>query len=262
MDIGVAVGPTTDGFEQLPDRLDHVEIAVGEGEIPLTAFEPSVTAGRAANADLDLVVHLPYHQPLSTPVDRIDRATLAYLDDVLEVAAAAGAEKAVAHPSARGAGHRTDRLGDRLATLADRGRDHGITVCFETTGHAGGVGLSRLGELTDRADVSICLDVGYAYLEAGVDGIEEFVSTHGDRVDHLHVHDVRSRGDTHIPVGSGELPAAELGDALGSTVADATVSVEVFTDDTALLADSVARTERALTDIQPTDVPPSTSNDP
>lgn len=246
MELGVAVGPTTDGINQLPDELDYVEIALGEGEIPLTAFDASAVADQIAEVDLDLVVHLPYHQPLSTPIDRIDDATIAYLDDVLEAAAAAGARKAVAHPSARGKGLATTRLVDRLATLADRGRDHGITVCFETVGHAGGVSLSRLGELAEQADVSICLDVGYAYLEAGVDGTTTLLKTHGERIDHLHVHDVRSRGDTHIPVGSGEIPIAEVGNRVESAVGDATVSIEVFSDDERILADSVARTERAF----------------
>ncbi|MFB6177601.1 MAG: sugar phosphate isomerase/epimerase family protein [Halobaculum sp.] len=244
--MGVAVGPTTEGFDELPDGIDHIEIAVGEGEIPVAEFDPSTVADRAADAGLDVIVHLPYRQPLSTPIDRIDDATLAYFDDVLQAAAHAGATTAVAHPSARGAGHRSDRFAARMAALADRGRDYGVTVCFETTGHAGGVGLSRLGELVERADASICLDVGYAYLEAGVDGIEELVSAHGDRVGHLHVHDVRRRGDTHIPVGSGDVPLNEIGDHVVSVAPDATVSVEVFTDDTALLADSVARTERTI----------------
>jgi len=248
MQLGVAVGPYLDQIERLPDRFDHVEIGLGEGEVPLAEFDPASVARRTDDCGLGLVVHLPYRQPLSTPVDRVDRATLSYLDDLLAAASAAGADRAVAHPSARGGGHETNQFADRLAVLAARGRDHGIEVCFETTGYAGGPSLSRLGDLIDHAGVSVCLDVGYAYLEGGEDGVESFLAAHGDRVAHLHVHDARHRGDTHIPVGSGDVAFDDLAPVLDRYVGDATASLEVFTDDTDLLADSAGRFERASTD--------------
>mgnify|MGYP002760284432 FL=1 len=249
MQLGVAVGPYLEQIEQLPDRFEHAEIGLGEGEVSLSAFDPASVARRTSEGGLDLAVHLPYRQPVSTPVDRIDRATLSYLDDLLAAASEAGADRAVAHPSARGGGHETNQFADRLAVLAARGRDHGIEVCFETTGYAGGPDLPRLGDLIDHADVSVCLDVGYAYLEAGTDGIESFLATHGDRVAHLHIHDARHRGDTHIPVGSGDVAFDDLAPLLDAHVRDdATASLEVFTDDTDLLADSAHRFERAMDD--------------
>jgi sugar phosphate isomerase/epimerase len=69
--------------------------------------------------------------------------------------------------------------------------------------------------------------------------IRRFLRRHADRVSHLHCHDVRRRGDTHVPVGAGEvdydLVSAEL-DGF-----DGTVALEVFTDDDALLRDSAER---------------------
>ncbi|MFB6126906.1 MAG: sugar phosphate isomerase/epimerase family protein [Halolamina sp.] len=248
MKLGATVGPHIDHVGDLPDRFDYVEVGLGEGERPLSEFDPAALRERATANGLDVAVHLPYRQPLSTPVDRIDEATLSYLDDVLAAAATAGARTAVAHPSARGAGHRTDALVERLASLSALGRDHDVTVCFETTGYAGGIELSRLGSLAEQADVALCLDVGYAYLEAGTEGIRTALSSHGDRVQHLHVHDARRRGDTHIPVGSGDVPLESLGEELASELSEPTVSIEVFTDDMPLLADSAARTERALSD--------------
>jgi sugar phosphate isomerase/epimerase len=133
-----------------------------------------------------------------------------------------------------------------MRELSARGEAHGVTVCFETTGHAGGVALDRLGELADRADAALCLDVGYAYLEAGADGIESLLSSHAGRVEHLHVHGARHRGDTHIPIGSGDVPWETVGGALAATVPEATATVEVFTDDAAHLADSADRFRAAL----------------
>lgn len=248
MDIGVSVGPYVDRIERVPGRFEFVELAVGEGELPAADLEPDRIADRLAARDAGLVVHLPYRQPLSTPVDGIDRATLAYLDDLLERAGAAGATTAVAHPSGRGTGARTEPLTDRLADLAARGEDRGITVCYETVGYAGGPALDRVGDLATAADAGVCLDLGYAFLEADADGVVAFLDSYGDLVEHLHVHGVRRRGDTHIPLGSGDLPLDRLGPAVADAAPDATATVEVFTDDTGYLTASADRWAAAIGD--------------
>jgi sugar phosphate isomerase/epimerase len=248
MEIGASVGPYLDRIGSLADSsaFEFVEIALGEGEIPLAEVDPSAIAERADAAGLDVTVHLPYRQALSTPVDRLDDATLSYLGDVLAAGAAAGADTAIAHPGARGRGHEHARLADRMARLADRGREHGVTVCFETVGYAGGVALEKVGEVADRADAAVCLDVGYAYREAGADGIADFLATYGDRVAHLHVHDTRRRGDTHLPVGSGDVAFDAVGEAVAAHAPGATAAVEVFTDDLAYLRLSAERFRAAV----------------
>ncbi|ESS10907.1 MAG: sugar phosphate isomerases/epimerase [uncultured archaeon A07HR60] len=240
MDIGVSIGPYTDRIPSLPSRFDFTEIGIGEGEQPISKLDPDEITTSLDESGLGATVHLPYRQPLSTPVDRIDEATTEYLDTVLATASAIGADKAVAHPDARGSGHAPAALAGRMAELTARGQTHDVTVCYETTGYAGGPRLDRVGELATRADAAICLDVGYAYLEAGVDGVAEFVESYGDRVEHLHVHGARRRNDTHIPVGSGDVEY----DALAESLVDAdpeSATVEVFTDDSQYLTSSADR---------------------
>jgi sugar phosphate isomerase/epimerase len=244
--IGASIGPHLDRIDSVPDTFDAVELALGEGERPIDRIDVGAVRDRLAAADLRPVVHLPYRQPIATAVPTIDDATLAYLDSVLGVAAALGAETAVAHPRGRGEGNDSSRLADRLSALSAAGDDHGITVCFETTGYAGGPALDRLASIATDAGVALCLDVGYAYLEAGVDGIEAVLDDAAGSVAHLHVHDVRRRGDTHVPVGSGELPLAELGPSLAALPA-ATATVEVFTDDPTYLTESQRRVRAATT---------------
>lgn len=241
MDIGASTGPYIERVESMPSAFRFAEIALGEGELPLDDLDTAQLSARLAEHDLGCIVHLPYKQPLSTPVDRLDAATMAYLETVLNAAAAVDAHTAVAHPSARGAGHATDRLTAQMAELAARGRSRDITVCFETIGYAGGIELDRVGKLAARADAGICLDVGYAYLEAGTDGVTEFLESYGDIVEHLHVHGARYRGDTHIPVGSGDVAYDAIGDVLADTVPEATATIEVFTPDAAYLGASRER---------------------
>ncbi len=244
MQIGASVGPYVDRIDTIPASFSFVEPAVGEGERPLDALDATALADSLDEHGFGAVVHLPYRQSLATPIGEIDTATIEYLDRVLSAAAEMGATTAVAHPSARGAGH--DHLVDRMARLRDRAEDHGVTLCFETVGHAGGVSLDRVGAMAEDADAAVCLDVGYAYLEAGADGVVSFLDSYEGLVEHLHVHGARHRGDTHIPVGSGDVDF----EALGPRLADAdpaTATIEVFTDQPGYLSESARRFEATLT---------------
>lgn len=235
MEIGVSVGPYISRIDTLPEQFSFVEIAIGEGERRLKTLDTEMLADRLTEQNFGAVVHLPYRQPLATPVASIDDATRRYLDGILSTAAAFGATTAVAHPSARGDGH--NHLADRAAQLRDRAEAHGLTVCFETLGHAGGLSLDRVGDLAEDTGGAVCLDVGYAYLERGTDGITAFLDSYGDLVEHLHIHGARHRGDTHIPVGSGDVDFETLGPYL-SDVDPETATVEVFTDQSSYLSAS------------------------
>lgn len=231
MRIGASVGPSHGRLHALPPGFEFAELAVGEGERPVDAVDPDDLRSRLRAADLGATVHLPYRQPLATPVPVLDDATATYLTGLLDVAAAIGAETAVAHPRTRGVDPTSDGAVDRLSALAAAGRERGVTVCFETVGYAGGSSLDRVGHLAVAADAAVCLDVGYAYLEAGASGVKSFLDSYGDVVEHLHVHGVRRRGDTHIPLGSGDFPLDDLSGVLADAAGDATATIEVFTDD-------------------------------
>ncbi len=241
--VGASVGPYIDRLDALPERFEFAEVAIGEGERPLGALEAGRVRDTLTENGLGATVHLPYRQTLATPVEDIDAATMEYLGEVLSVASGFGATTAVAHPSARGSGH--DHLTERMEGLCETAESHGITVCFETVGYAGGVSLDRIGELAVDAGAAVCLDVGYAYLEAGTKGTREFLESYGDTVEHLHVHGARHRGDTHIPVGSGDVDYEALGPEISDADPD-TATVEVFTDQPGYLRESADRFEAAV----------------
>lgn len=243
--MGASVGPYLERVNELPERFEFAEVAIGEGERPLGELDTDGIEDTLEENGLGATVHLPYRQPLATPVEGIDTATVEYLGEVLSVASGFGATTAVAHPSARGSGH--DHLADRIETLCERAKSHGITVCFETVGYAGGVSLDRIGELAADADAAVCLDVGYAYLEAGTKGTRGFLGSYGDTVEHLHVHGARHRGDTHIPVGSGDVDYEALGPEISDADPD-TATVEVFTDQAGYLRESADRFEASVRD--------------
>lgn len=249
MDIGVTVGDSVDLLGNVAEPFDFAEVGVGESE-PLPPDSTALELREALEAtDSDLCVHLPFDQVVATPVAQLNDAIVEYLDDLLAWAGTMDARKAVLHATARNP-HAIDlrpTVAEQLERVVAAGDDHGVEVVVENVGHQRrGVQLSVLADLAREVDVPVCFDVGHAYMEDGADGIERFLSRNADLVSHLHVHDVRSRGDTHLPLGAGEIDFDVVGEHLAGF--DGSVAVEVFTDDGPMLSDSARRAAAALGD--------------
>ncbi len=243
MDVGLTIGDEPSRIDEFGDRFAFVELGIGEGELPDTR---RITTA-LASADVDVCVHLPFSQDLVTPVEEINDGIRTFLVRLLDWAGELGAEKAVLHATARNphAVSLRDPFVAQLEALGATAADHGIELVLENVGHqARGFPLSVVGKLAAEADVAVCFDVGHAFMEDGQDAIDRFLGNHRDRISHLHIHDVRQRGDTHLPIGAGEIDYDAVADALGSF--DGTVAVEVFTDDRPLLIDSATRIKRHL----------------
>ncbi len=240
MDIGCTVGVDLDRLADAAAAFDFVELGVGAGSLPPETIDP--TRLERDLAGRDLIVHLPYSQPLTSYADEINDAIVEYQRRLLETAGDLGAEKAVLHATSadRDDVAFRDVAADQLRRVADAGRDAGVEVVVENVGHQhAGLQLSILGDLARETDTPICFDVGHAYMEGGNDAIKRFLRSHGDRVSHLHLHDVRRRGDTHIPIGAGEVDYDVVSTQLDGF--DGTAALEVFTDDARLLRDSAER---------------------
>ncbi|AGB39380.1 sugar phosphate isomerase/epimerase family protein [Natronococcus occultus] len=248
MELGLTVGDSLERAERTIEGFDLIELSIGEGADP-NEFDVDRLERVLDEADADLCVHLPFKQVVVTPVEGINDAILEYQRELLEWAGSVGARKAVLHGTARNP-HDTDLrpvFADQLAAIADAGADAGVELVVENVGHQKrGLPLSVLGDLARETETSVCFDVGHAYMEDGDDGVERFLSGYGDLVSHLHVHDARSRGDTHLPLGAGEIDYGIVADRLEEF--DGTVAIEVFTDDTALLSDTAERTRSWLAD--------------
>lgn len=246
MDVGLTVGDSLDRAERTLEGFDLAELSIGEGrdtdDIETTRLETILD-----DAAADLCVHLPFKQVVVTPVPEINDAIVAYLSRLLEWAGGAGARKAVLHATARNP-HDTDLrplFADQLEAIGAAADAAAVELVVENVGHQKrGLPLSVLGDLARETETAVCFDVGHAYMEDGNDGVDRFLSGYGDLVSHLHVHDARSRGDTHLPIGAGEIDYDLISDHLGGF--DGTVAVEVFTDDLELLDGTARRVRVAL----------------
>ncbi|WP_339106080.1 sugar phosphate isomerase/epimerase [Haloterrigena salinisoli] len=207
MDVGLTVGESIERTERTIEGFDLAELSIGEGSDP-NEIDADRLESILADADADLCVHLPFEQVVATPVPELNDAIVDYLARLLEWAGAADARKAVLHGTARNP-HDTDLrplFADQLDAIGTAAADAGVELVVENVGHQKrGLPLSVLGDLADETGTAVCFDIGHAYMEDGDEGVDRFLSEYGDLVSHLHVHDARSRGDTHLPLGAGEI---------------------------------------------------------
>ncbi|WP_415383379.1 sugar phosphate isomerase/epimerase family protein [Halosimplex sp. TS25] len=242
MDLGLTVGDSLERLEATAEGFDFVELSIGESSLRPAEADDERLREVLDGLGADLCVHLPFDQVVSTPVSQLNDAIVDYQSELLEWASGVGARKAVLHGTMRNP-HDTDQrpvFASQLSAIAAAGDDVGVEVVVENVGHqARGLPLSVLGDIARDTGTAVCFDVGHAYMEDGDDGIERFLDDYRDLVSHLHVHDARGRGDTHLPLGAGEIDFGLVSDALAGF--DGTVAVEVFTDDVPLLRDSARR---------------------
>jgi sugar phosphate isomerase/epimerase len=247
MEFGVTVGGSLARLESTGAAFEFAEFGLAEAADVPESIDDGRLRATLRELELAIDVHLPFKQVVATPVPEINEAIVAYQRRLLEWAGALGARKAVLHGTVRDP-HDLDQrstVASQLSRIVAAGEERGVEVVVENVGHQPrGLQLSVLGEIATEEDLPVCFDVGHAYMEDGNDGVERFLKRHGDLVSHLHVHDARSRGDTHIPIGAGEVDYGVVSERLDGF--DGTVAVEVFTDDVDLLRDSAARAAAAL----------------
>jgi sugar phosphate isomerase/epimerase len=249
MRYGNSVGPFLDRIPEMPAVFDFVEPSLGEANIPLREFDAAQVREHCDAANLDVILHLPIEQPLvHGPPEHAD-GVHAYFDRALALAAEVGAEKAVAHCTvSRGRRGDVDALRQNVRRLDAAGKQHGVRVTFENLGHLDrGYALDTVGEVLRDCDAACCFDVGHAYMEGGQPAVDAFLAEQVGLVSHLHVHDVRARGDSHLTIGDGEIDYDTVAAALTDAGFDGTVTIESFTPDTRLVEHSLDVLQEAFT---------------
>ena len=247
MEIGLTVGDSLERLEATATGFDFVEFGLAESAAIPDGIDDHRLQAACDELDVAFDVHLPFKQVVATPVPEINEAIVNHQRRLLSWAGDLGARKAVLHGTVRNPSDTSLRptFATQLSEIVDAGRAAGVEVVVENVGHQRrGLPLTVLGDIAREVNAPVCFDVGHAYMEDGNDGVERFLKRYADLVSHLHVHDARGRGDTHIPVGAGEIEYDLLADHLDGY--DDTVAIEVFTDDVDLLRDTARRVASTL----------------
>lgn len=242
MDVGVTVGDSLDRLESTADGFSFVELSIGESALDPDRTNTSRLENALSEVGAGITIHLPFHQVVSTPVGQLNDAIVEYQSELLDWAGSIGATRAVLHGTMRDP-HDTDQrdvFAEQVSAITSAGSSVGVEVVVENVGHqARGLPLSVLGDVARRTETTICFDTGHAYMEGGNEAIERFLDEFGDIVGYLHVHDARSRGDTHLPVGAGAVDFALVAETICPN--QTPVAIEVFTDDVPMLRDTARR---------------------
>lgn len=237
MKTGMALNPEDDFVEELehiPREFDFVEIAVGEmeknpGDIDTAEWKQELEVN-----GLELIIHLPFRQPLVSTVEEFNQAEVEYMGRMLDLAEELGAKKAVLHANMRYGQEQEEVIEEaktQLEMINSIAEDRGIELCVENIPfEESKLGdLMEFGELVQETGASICLDTGHAFAEAEEqEELEHFAEEFSGDISHLHVQDSRGEDD-HLAVGHGQIDFESLVDALGDFPGTATF--EIFSPD-------------------------------
>jgi len=205
MKVGTTVGPHIDVVEGDTDSFDFVEPALNPGTIRSTTSTPSTGATNSTP-----LAWTARSTSRTFPTSRRQSRKWTRASDSTRSAHWTWGDPG-RHEGCRPREDPPERRGDRAAFveqaswLAEAAAERGVELTVENMGYSGGFTLDELPAVVEEAGASVCFDVGHAFREGGQDAVESFLADHGDMVSHLHVHDARSRGDDHIPVGTGEV---------------------------------------------------------
>lgn len=234
MELGISIGPNIEEIGNLPQGFDFVELAIGEMEIEPEEIDREQVKKDLEQKGLDLVVHLPFRQPLVTTVEEFNQAQKDYLRRLMEFSSDLGAEKVIVHANLRYGEDKEDireRLEKQMAEIDEIGKEENVEVCFENIpfGSSKVADLDEFGEIIDELGLSMCFDNGHAFGEADQEEIREFLEEFSHTISHLHVQDTREGEDLHMPIGSAEFDFSIIGDTMEDF--DGSACLEIFTGD-------------------------------
>jgi sugar phosphate isomerase/epimerase len=168
-------------------------------------------AGRLLRSGLRPSAHGPFLDLGPGGLDpRIRTVTRDRLAEAIEAAAWFQPEHIVFHPAFNEWNHSyylNDWLAISLETwtpIARRCRSLGIGMLFENTHEARPDVLVRLLEALEPEGVGFCFDVGHANA-FGRTSIPDWLTTLGNRLAALHLHDNHGQKDDHLALGRGSI---------------------------------------------------------
>lgn len=232
MKLGASVGPVTESVTEIPEDFDFVELAVGEMEIDVEEIDFDQLEKDLEDKELELVLHLPFRQPLVTTSGEFNQAVVRDWRNILEAFSGIGVEKAVVHCNYRhGEDHEkvVEKLEKQVERVKQMGQELDVEICFENVGQFSGTELFELGAILDETGASMCFDTGHAFSEVGQEEMEEFLEEYSHIISHLHAQDTREGKDMHISIGEGEIDFKAVGEKLQGF--DGTVTLEIYAED-------------------------------
>ncbi|HEY8337074.1 MAG TPA: sugar phosphate isomerase/epimerase family protein [Tardiphaga sp.] len=232
------------------------ELLLQPPHLPLDDFGP--VARRELRAVLEDVgarrtaLNLPsLDHNLASPFSRVRAASVEMFCDAVDLAGDLGAEWLVVVPGRMSplfpppAADRLDWLADGVSQLLPRAKARGVGLAIENVPFAGLPDAASLGSFVRSFQspwVKACYDAANAHFlgESSADGIRQLA----DQLRIVHLSDTTRTTWRHDPVGNGDVPFAEVAQALNAVGYDSAVTLEIIDRDPDA---GILRSHRALT---------------
>ncbi len=213
--------------------LDFLDLTIEGPGADLGQIDQAALHTIIAETGLGIVGHTAWYLPFASPIARVRQAAIASAAETFEVFAALQACYVNVHIGSTPAlFSRADCLhwnGESFAYLAEQAAPYGLHVMVE---HPPSSYFSLDDIVTIlNADprLRFHLDIGHAHV-AGFT-LDVVLDRLGSRLAHVHLSDNRGRHDDHIPLGVGTIDWPQVIAMLKQSGYDATITLEVFSND-------------------------------
>ncbi|MGZ8939184.1 MAG: sugar phosphate isomerase/epimerase family protein [Limisphaerales bacterium] len=235
-------------------ELDFIDLTLEPPGAAPWKIDPKEIRSALNDLNLGVVGHTAFYLPFSCPFESIRQAAVEESKRCIELFAAIGAKWMNLHPDRHAPFHPRNFVIEQnlksVRELLPTARDCGMGLMIE---NVPGEFNSRaqLGEMLDAIpELGLHLDIGHCNLQVVTNTATEIITTYGPRIKHVHIHDNKGGyADLHLPLGTGNLDFVSPLKALQAWGYDATITLEVFSDDRQYLSysrDVLKRTWNSL----------------
>jgi sugar phosphate isomerase/epimerase len=240
MKVGAMNNPTRDILAEMrwmaAMGLDFLDLTLEPPAAAPWKVDPKVIRNALRDHNLEVVGHTAYYLPFACTFESVRRAAIEETKHCLEIFAAIGVKWMNLHPDRHAPFHPRHYVIEQnlksIRELIPFARECGIGLMIE---NVPGEFNSRaqLADILDaEPNVGLHLDIGHCNLLVPANTAVEIINAYGQRVRHVHLHDNNGgAADLHLPLGTGSLDYAVALKALQTVGYDATITLEVFSED-------------------------------
>lgn len=202
--------PVADWIGRISERFELWEI-FSEADHAITNDTEGL-ADILSSYDLRYSVHSPIcDMNIASMTDRLRRASINELVETAKAANRLDIRMMTVHPgldsmSVHGVTERAvERARLAMRDIEKASQEYGVTMAIENMPVMPfflGRTAADLAHIVDGTDLGICFDIGHANTCGQID---DMVSTFGDRIVNIHIHDNHGERDEHLTIGEGTI---------------------------------------------------------
>jgi sugar phosphate isomerase/epimerase len=214
-------------------KFDYIDLTLEYPKAHVDVIDRPVVLGALKQSGLSVVGHTTYYLPFASPIASIRQAAIEDVIKTLGFFKETGAKLVTVHPDS-GVGTIETKTTVSLNALSfkiisDEAAKLDLTIVVENMPGVFSSVEALNTILTTVPGLRFHLDVGHAVLRGNK--FKQLLGMFKGKLVHVHFSDNRMREDDHMPIGAGNINWAEVIAALKAVGYDATITLEVFSND-------------------------------